>query len=89
MLVGHVDNSAYPQITVDIQLALTTPAKARGPVPVIMEFGFTSDRSRHARPGCGAPAPQPAHMAAAGAREGLGLRRSSYPAVFRPTMAPG
>src|SRR5450759_650768 len=39
-LVGHVDNSAYPQITVDIQLALTTPANATGPVPVIMEFGF-------------------------------------------------
>ncbi len=39
-LVGHVDNSAYPQITVDIRLALTTPADAKGPVPVIMEFGF-------------------------------------------------
>ena len=39
-LVGHVDNSAYPQITVDIQLTLTTPAEAKGPVPVIMEFGF-------------------------------------------------
>jgi hypothetical protein len=39
-LVGHVDNSVYPAITVDIQLALTTPADAKGPVPVIMEFGF-------------------------------------------------
>jgi hypothetical protein len=39
-LVGHVDNSSYPQVTVDIQLTLTTPAKAAGPVPVIMEFGF-------------------------------------------------
>jgi hypothetical protein len=39
-LVGHVDNSAYPPITVDIQLTLTTPAKAKGPVPVMMEFGF-------------------------------------------------
>ena len=38
-LVGHVDNSLYPQITVDIQLSLTTPAKATGPVPVIMELG--------------------------------------------------
>src|SRR5580658_830444 len=38
-LVGHVDNSAYPQITVDIQATLTTPAKAAGPVPVIMELG--------------------------------------------------
>ncbi len=39
-LVGHVDNSSYPQITVDIQLTLTTPANAAGPVPVIMEFAF-------------------------------------------------
>jgi hypothetical protein len=39
-LVGHVDNSAYPAITVDIQLTLTTPAEAKGPVPVMMEFGF-------------------------------------------------
>ena len=38
-LVGHVDNSAYPQITVDIQLSLTTPANATGKVPVIMQFG--------------------------------------------------
>ena len=39
-LAGHVDNSSYPGIKVDIQLALSTPANAKGPVPVIMEFGF-------------------------------------------------
>jgi hypothetical protein len=39
-LLGHVDNSAYPQIKVDIQLTLTTPANATAAVPVIMEFGF-------------------------------------------------
>jgi len=39
-LVGHVDNSACPLITVDIQMTLATPAKAPGAVPVIMEFGF-------------------------------------------------
>ena len=39
-LVGHVDNSSDPEITVDIQLQLSTPAKAAGPVPVMMEFGF-------------------------------------------------
>lgn len=38
-LVGHVDNSSYPQITVDIQVTLSTPANAAGPVPVIMQFG--------------------------------------------------
>jgi hypothetical protein len=39
-LVGHVDNSAYPLISVDIQLTLSTPESAKGPVPVMMEFGF-------------------------------------------------
>ncbi len=39
-LIGHVDNSSYPAITVNIDLTLTTPANAKGPVPVIMEFGF-------------------------------------------------
>jgi hypothetical protein len=39
-LVGHVDNSSYPFINVSIQLTLTTPAKAAGPVPLIMEFAF-------------------------------------------------
>src|SRR5262245_59326184 len=40
-IVGHVDNSSYPPVTVDIQLTLTTPANATRPVPVIMEFGFS------------------------------------------------
>jgi hypothetical protein len=39
-LTGHVDNSGCPQIRVGIQLTLTTPANASGPVPVMMEFGF-------------------------------------------------
>jgi hypothetical protein len=39
-LVGHVDNSADPSIVVNIDLTLTTPARATGPVPVIMQFGF-------------------------------------------------
>ena len=42
-LVGHVDNSSYPLITVDIQLTLSTPADATGPVPVIMEFGISPE----------------------------------------------
>jgi hypothetical protein len=37
---GHVDNSSYPEITVDIQMSLSTPSNASGPVPVIVEFGF-------------------------------------------------
>lgn len=39
-LLGRVDNSAYPQIKVDIQLSLTIPKASSKPVPVIMEFGF-------------------------------------------------
>jgi len=39
-LTGHVDNSSYPLVTVDIRLSLTTPANATGPVPVMMQFGF-------------------------------------------------
>ena len=53
-LVGHVDNSSYPEVTVDIQLVLSTPARAKGPVPVIMEFGFNFAP----RPGSKAP-PRP------------------------------
>jgi hypothetical protein len=50
-LVGRVDNSSYPLITVDIQLTLTTPAAATRPVPVIMEFGFGGGRGPAPRPG--------------------------------------
>jgi hypothetical protein len=39
-LVGRADNSAYPLVKVDIELTLTTPAKAAGPVPVVLEFGW-------------------------------------------------
>jgi hypothetical protein len=38
-LVGHVDNSAYPDIAVDIRMTLVTPADAKGGVPVLMMFG--------------------------------------------------
>ncbi|MBS1854586.1 MAG: hypothetical protein JST11_04415 [Acidobacteria bacterium] len=50
-LVGHVDNSSYPAIGVDIQMNLVTPANATGPVPVMMMFGF-----RAGLPGEPAPA---------------------------------
>ncbi len=39
-LLGHVDNSLWPQIKVDIQLSLTVPKNSNKPVPVMMEFGF-------------------------------------------------
>ena len=50
-LIGHVDNSLYPLITVGIQLTLTTPADAPGPVPVILEFGFDFSKFGRVPPG--------------------------------------
>ncbi len=38
-LLGHVDNSSYPDIQVDIQMTLVLPADVKGPVPVMMMFG--------------------------------------------------
>src|SRR6187551_529269 len=38
-LVGHVDNSSYPAIPVDIQMTVVTPANATGKVPTLMMFG--------------------------------------------------
>jgi hypothetical protein len=41
-LKGVVDNAGYPQDTVNIDLTLTTPATARGSVPVMMELAFVA-----------------------------------------------
>jgi len=40
-LVGHVDNTSDPSIPVDIEATLTTPADAKGPVPVMIELTFS------------------------------------------------
>jgi hypothetical protein len=37
--VGHVDNSSYPLIDVNLRMTLVTPADAKGPVPVLIMFG--------------------------------------------------
>ena len=47
-LIGSVDNSACPSIKVGIQMNLVTPANAKGPVPVLMMFGFGSGLPRRA-----------------------------------------
>ena len=39
-LIGHVDNTSYPAISVDIQLSLTIPIGSSAKVPVVMELGF-------------------------------------------------
>jgi len=39
-LVGHVDNRAYTNISVNIQASFTVPANSTKPVPIMIEFGF-------------------------------------------------
>jgi hypothetical protein len=42
-LIGRVDNSACPEIEVNIRMTVVTPAEAKSPVPVLMMFsGFGS-----------------------------------------------
>lgn len=41
-LLGHVDNSAYPDVKVDIQMTVVIPANAKGPLPAMMMFGGRS-----------------------------------------------
>lgn len=48
-LIGHVDNSLDTNITVNIQLTLTTPAAAKKPVPVIMQLIFVFPPAMMAR----------------------------------------
>jgi lysophospholipase L1-like esterase len=38
-VIGRVDNSAHPDIAVDIKMSLVLPADAKGPVPVLIMFG--------------------------------------------------
>jgi hypothetical protein len=38
-LVGHVDNSAYTNLTVNVQASFTVPENATARVPVMIEFG--------------------------------------------------
>ena len=44
-LVGHVDNSGYTNISVNIQASFTIPANATAPVPIMIEFGFGGPRT--------------------------------------------
>jgi len=63
-LVGQVDNSAYPGISVNIQMTLVIPADVKAPVPVMMMFGGgglppapgETPAGRGGRGGGGAPA---------------------------------
>jgi lysophospholipase L1-like esterase len=41
-LIGTADNSSFPEITVEIQMTVVTPANAATPVPMMMMFGGRS-----------------------------------------------
>jgi hypothetical protein len=56
-LVGVVDNRSCPDIEVKIALTVVTPANARGPVPIVMQFGGFGRSAPPAAPAEGA-APQ-------------------------------
>ena len=43
-LVGHVDNSAYPSLSVDVKMTLVTPRNAKAPVPVMIMFSSAAFR---------------------------------------------
>ena len=64
-LVGHADNSLYPEISVDIQMVVVTPAWGQKPVPIMMMFGRAALPSApvpegFARPATAAPTDPPA-----------------------------
>lgn len=54
-LVGKVDNSAHPEIEVNIQMTLVTPLNAPKAVPVLMMFGGFGGGGFPRRPGEPAP----------------------------------
>jgi hypothetical protein len=80
-LVGHVDNSAYPQVSVDIQATLTLPANASGPVPVMILFGGGA-------PIGGGRGPAPAAPGAA-AKGGGAARGPQGPSAQQQLLAKG
>jgi lysophospholipase L1-like esterase len=69
-VIGHVDNSACPAITVDIKLAVVLPADATSPVPVLTMFGWGNmpDEAEPRFPGMTEPKapPSPDQLIAAG-----------------------
>lgn len=80
-LVGHVDAAEYEDVSVDIEMTLTTPERMGGPVPAILRFGvrFPPGFTPPAPPE-GAPPPGP------GVREQVIGRGWAYAEVFPTTV---
>ena len=83
-LVGHVDNSSYPAVTVDIQATLTTPANAAGPVPVMILFGPGAPIGGGRGPAPAAPGATPA-----AAKGGRAARGPQGPSAQQQLLAKG
>ena len=49
-IIGHVDNTAYPLIQVNIKMMLVLPANVKGPVPVLIMFGWNPSFPAPAQP---------------------------------------
>jgi lysophospholipase L1-like esterase len=79
-LIGRVDNSACPAITVNIQLRLILPAHAAGPVPVMMDFGGGGGMRQYLAKGWGYAYLSPASIQA---DNGAGLTRGIIGLVNR------
>ena len=94
-ITGHVDNSAYPAITVDIHADVVTPASTKGTkVPVIIGGGSIRPRPIFPRP---TPAPgQVVHQLSSPPMRPIppsccwpmaGALSAAIPMRYRPTMA--
>ena len=77
MLVGHVDNSEYPLINVDINMMLVVPANVKGPVPVLMMFS-----GRPSFPAPAQPAPDDMEKLNAAFKEMMIKNDPSVKAIF-------
>ena len=75
-LVGHVDNSEYPLINVDINMMVVVPANVKGPVPVLMMFG------RPSFPAPAQPSPENMEKLNAAIKELLIKERPDLKAIF-------
>ncbi|HZC38818.1 MAG TPA: hypothetical protein VE221_09100, partial [Sphingomicrobium sp.] len=76
-LIGHVDNSGDPAITVDMHMTLALPANAKGPVPVLIMFA----PARYPSPS--QPTPEEAKKLDETLKAMLSERDPSFAAIFK------
>ena len=84
-LIGSVDNAAYPDVTVDIQMTVVTPVGATTPVPVMMMFGGRSGMP----PAPGTPPPPARGFGPGGAPPGGAPPAPSDPPATQQLIADG